>query len=65
MLPAPGVFVEATAHMWGENKVIFEMRGVFEKDCFMWAKNPCGQLSAEKAFPRGRRPNDATGFIAR
>jgi hypothetical protein len=51
--------------MWGENKVIFEMRGVFEKDCFMWAKNPCGQLSAEKAFPRGRRPNDATGFIAR
>lgn len=28
-------FVEATANLCGENKVIFEMRDVFEKDCFM------------------------------
>ena len=28
-------FVEATAHLCGENEVIFEMRDVFEKDCFM------------------------------
>ena len=30
-----GCFVEATANLCGENKVIFEMRDVFEKHCFM------------------------------
>ena len=30
-----GCFVEATANLGRENKVIFEMRDVFEKDCFM------------------------------
>jgi hypothetical protein len=30
-----GRFVESAAHLCGENEVIFEMRDVFEKDCFM------------------------------
>jgi hypothetical protein len=30
-----GCFVEATANLCGESKVIFEMRDVFEKNCLM------------------------------
>lgn len=30
-----GGFVEATADLCGVNKVILEVRDVFEKDCFM------------------------------